>query len=148
MTMPFSSILNAEASILSGVNPTAANPAATFRASTEVLRPFSLCLNLSASSFVQKYQTLSLLFAGVPATSISKLQKALVAAGDACHHCRMDALAWVFLCLFLFPLPFLLWFGVIPLWVNRRLKRVGIEVMGRCRNVLSLKTGIPRVLNS
>ncbi|MER5899216.1 hypothetical protein ABT150_03645 [Streptomyces mirabilis] len=47
----------------------------------------------------------------------------------------MDALAWVFLCLFLFPLPFLFWFGLIPLWVNRRLKRVGIEVMGRCRNV-------------
>jgi hypothetical protein len=73
--------------------------------------------------------------ASVAVTSIPKPQKALVADGGACHRRRTDAPACVFFCLFLFPLPFLLWFGAIPLWVNRRLKRVGIEVMGRCGNV-------------
>ncbi|MEU6241662.1 DUF3592 domain-containing protein [Streptomyces sp. NPDC047024] len=33
------------------------------------------------------------------------------------------------------PLPFLLWLGVRPLLVDRRLRRAGIEVPGTCRNV-------------
>ncbi|KAB1988401.1 DUF3592 domain-containing protein [Streptomyces triticiradicis] len=49
----------------------------------------------------------------------------------------MDGLAWVFFCLLLFPLPFLFWFGIIPLWVDRRLRRVGKETVGLCRNISS-----------
>ncbi|TPQ18311.1 hypothetical protein [Streptomyces sporangiiformans] len=47
----------------------------------------------------------------------------------------MDGLGWVCAGLVAFPVPFLLWFGVIPLWVDRRLRRSGREVMGLCRNV-------------
>ncbi len=47
----------------------------------------------------------------------------------------MDALAWVCLFLVAFPVPFLFWFGLIPLWVDRQLRRVGREVLGHCRTV-------------
>ncbi|MFG3197491.1 DUF3592 domain-containing protein [Streptomyces sp. NPDC048208] len=33
------------------------------------------------------------------------------------------------------PLPFLFWLGICPLLVERRLRRVGIEVPGTCRTV-------------
>ncbi|MEU9348579.1 hypothetical protein AB0D74_46030 [Streptomyces sp. NPDC048278] len=47
----------------------------------------------------------------------------------------MDTLGWVLVGLAVFPIPFIFWFGLIPLWVERRLRRVGKEVVGCCRNV-------------
>ncbi|MEU0831044.1 DUF3592 domain-containing protein [Streptomyces sp. NPDC005969] len=47
----------------------------------------------------------------------------------------MGTLGWVVIFLVLFPLPFLAWFGVVPLLVDRHLRRVGVEVTGRCRSI-------------
>jgi hypothetical protein len=47
----------------------------------------------------------------------------------------MDSLGWVCFSLVVLPVPFLFWFGIIPLWVDRRLRRSGEEVMGRCRTI-------------
>ncbi|MER5530424.1 hypothetical protein ABT075_38585 [Streptomyces sp. NPDC002677] len=47
----------------------------------------------------------------------------------------MDTLGWILVGLVVFPIPFVFWFGLVPLWVERRLRHVGKEVVGRCRNV-------------
>ncbi|MEU6141400.1 hypothetical protein ABZ848_13650 [Streptomyces sp. NPDC047081] len=47
----------------------------------------------------------------------------------------MDVLGWFLVGLAVFPVPFVFWFGLIPLWVERRLRDAGVEAMGLCRNV-------------
>ncbi|MEU3820237.1 DUF3592 domain-containing protein [Streptomyces sp. NPDC030392] len=47
----------------------------------------------------------------------------------------MTSLMWVAVVWVLVPLPFLLWFGVYPLWLRRRLLRRGVEAVGECRYV-------------
>ncbi len=42
---------------------------------------------------------------------------------------------WVAVICVLVPLPFLIWFGVYPLWLRRRLKSVGVTATGKCRTI-------------
>ncbi|MCZ4117882.1 DUF3592 domain-containing protein [Streptomyces sp. H39-S7] len=45
----------------------------------------------------------------------------------------MNQMVWVGIVASLIPLPFLVWLGIYPLLVDRRLRRVGIRVPGLCR---------------
>ncbi|MFF8830644.1 hypothetical protein [Streptomyces sp. NPDC015131] len=47
----------------------------------------------------------------------------------------MTSLMWVAVVWVVVPLPFMAWFGVYPLWLRRRLARVGVEAVGVCRYV-------------
>ncbi|MFD3976171.1 DUF3592 domain-containing protein [Streptomyces cyaneofuscatus] len=47
----------------------------------------------------------------------------------------MTGLMWVAVVCVLAPLPFLVWFGLYPLWLRRHLKRVGVPVTGKCRTI-------------
>lgn len=42
---------------------------------------------------------------------------------------------WVAVVCVLVPLPFLIWFGVYPLWLRQHLKRAGVPVTGKCRTI-------------
>lgn len=53
----------------------------------------------------------------------------------ACDHLRVTSLMWVAAVWVLVPLPFLVWFGLYPLWLRRRLLRLGVEAVGVCRYV-------------
>lgn len=45
----------------------------------------------------------------------------------------MNGLAWVSVAVSLLPIPFMIWFGFHPLWVDRRLRRAGVETTAECR---------------
>ncbi|MCK8680319.1 hypothetical protein [Streptomyces lichenis] len=47
----------------------------------------------------------------------------------------MTVMLWVAVVWVVAPLPFMAWFGVYPLWLRRRLGRVGVEAVGECRSV-------------
>ncbi|MFE5963182.1 DUF3592 domain-containing protein [Streptomyces rubiginosohelvolus] len=47
----------------------------------------------------------------------------------------MSGLMWVAVVCVLVPLPFLVCFGIYPLWLRRHLKRVGVPATGKCRTI-------------